>query len=211
MLKVVADFVAKWLAGQIMMAIFGKAMQAKEVAAATITGAAVAAAWAPAAAMVSLATMGGNAAPASAGIGATVAVAYAFAIPGLADGGSVSGSGTSTSDSILTRLSDGEYVIQASSVSKFGIGFFNALNSGVMPAMATGGIVTGPSLAAVSSRYANASISFDKKMFEKMGLASGNQSAVVNQYNYGDINTEVDYDQMQEDLGRLVSTALMGV
>jgi TP901 family phage tail tape measure protein len=44
-------------------------------------------------------------------------------------GGNVSGPGTSTSDSIPAYLSDGEYVIRASSVDKYGKGFFDVLNA----------------------------------------------------------------------------------
>ena len=43
-------------------------------------------------------------------------------------GGFVSGAGTSTSDSIPAMLSSGEYVIQASSVGKYGLDFMNSLN-----------------------------------------------------------------------------------
>ena len=50
---------------------------------------------------------------------------------GFATGGFVSGGGTSTSDSIPARLSNGEYVINARSVSKYGRGFFDRLNNGV--------------------------------------------------------------------------------
>lgn len=49
---------------------------------------------------------------------------------GFPGGGHVRGPGTGTSDSILTRLSDGEYVIRASSVSKYGPEFLKALNEG---------------------------------------------------------------------------------
>lgn len=60
-----------------------------------------------------------------------------------ADGGKVSGPGTGTSDSILARLSNGEYVVKASAVRKYGKGFMDAINSGVfnLKAFATGGIV----------------------------------------------------------------------
>jgi len=50
-----------------------------------------------------------------------------------ADGGFVPGSGGPKADDVLARVSSGEYVIQASSVSKFGRGFFDALNGGQMP------------------------------------------------------------------------------
>lgn len=77
--------------------------------------------------------------------------------PALATGGYVSGPGTATSDSIHAMLSNGEYVINANAVSKFGINFFDLINyntdhtkemlkkiSGnfVLPKYATGGYVT---------------------------------------------------------------------
>lgn len=46
----------------------------------------------------------------------------------LASGGYVSGPGSKTSDSIPAMLSNGEYVIQARSVSAYGLDFMNALN-----------------------------------------------------------------------------------
>lgn len=59
--------------------------------------------------------------------------------------GRVSGPGTDTSDSIPALLSNGEFVIRAASVRRFGEGFFAALNAGFMPPMprlAMGGAVT---------------------------------------------------------------------
>lgn len=47
---------------------------------------------------------------------------------GKADGGYISGPGTSTSDSIAARLSDGEYVVKASAVKRVGVGFLNMIN-----------------------------------------------------------------------------------
>ena len=45
-----------------------------------------------------------------------------------ANGGFITGAGTSTSDSIPAMLSNGEYVVQASSVGKYGLDFMNSLN-----------------------------------------------------------------------------------
>jgi len=61
--------------------------------------------------------------------------------PGLqfADGGLVPGSGGPRADDVLARVSSGEYVIKASSVSKFGSGFFDAINAGQMPNTGGGG------------------------------------------------------------------------
>lgn len=47
-----------------------------------------------------------------------------------AEGGYISGPGTSTSDSIPAMLSSGEYVIKASSVRKYGTNFLNSVNNG---------------------------------------------------------------------------------
>lgn len=57
-------------------------------------------------------------------------------------GGSVFGPGTGTSDSIPTWLSNGEYVIRAKSVAKYGLAFMNTLNQGTlgMGRMASGGL-----------------------------------------------------------------------
>ena len=60
----------------------------------------------------------------------------------LATGGSVRGAGTGTSDSILSWLSNGEYVIRAASVAKFGAGFFDMINAGILPKFASGGLAT---------------------------------------------------------------------
>jgi TP901 family phage tail tape measure protein len=58
-----------------------------------------------------------------------------------ADGGYISGPGTATSDSIPAMLSDGEYVIRASSVNKFGEGFLDSINAGEVPKFRVGGMV----------------------------------------------------------------------
>lgn len=50
-----------------------------------------------------------------------------------AAGGLVTGPGTSTSDSIPVRMSNGEFVIRAASVKKFGPDFFAQLNRGINP------------------------------------------------------------------------------
>lgn len=54
----------------------------------------------------------------------------ATSVVGHATGGFIRGAGTSTSDSIPAMLSNGEFVIKASSVRKYGTGFLNAVNNG---------------------------------------------------------------------------------
>jgi hypothetical protein len=63
------------------------------------------------------------------------------AVKGFATGGVIDGPGTSTSDSILARLSKGEYIINAGAVSKFGASFFDNINSGLLPKFNRGGPV----------------------------------------------------------------------
>ena len=62
-------------------------------------------------------------------------------LPELQTGGRISGPGTGTSDSILARVSNGEYVIRASSVRRYGLDFLDALNEGRLPRFQEGGPV----------------------------------------------------------------------
>ena len=72
----------------------------------------------------------------------------AVTVPGYATGGLISGPGTGTSDSILARLSNGEYVMSADAVRMFGTGMLDQMNAGLIPAFAAGGPVgdSGPQL-----------------------------------------------------------------
>jgi len=62
----------------------------------------------------------------------------------------IMGPGTKTSDSILARLSRGEFVIRADAVSRYGSDFFAALNNMSLPRFAQGGFVSIPQLVAPS-------------------------------------------------------------
>jgi hypothetical protein len=64
-------------------------------------------------------------------------------IPRFASGGRVFGPGTGTSDSILAKLSRGEFVVRSAIVDRLGAPFFHALNSGMVPGFAGGGLVGG--------------------------------------------------------------------
>ncbi len=75
-------------------------------------------AWALAEA-ISLASFGANAAAATAGISAVVAAGAAAQSAGrFAEGGMIQGRGTGTSDDILARLSNGEFVVNAKATAK---------------------------------------------------------------------------------------------
>jgi hypothetical protein len=65
-------------------------------------------------------------------------------VPGHATGGMLRGPGNGTSDSILARVSDGEFITKAAAVQKYGPEFFHALNQGaidpgMLPGFADGG------------------------------------------------------------------------
>ncbi len=68
-------------------------------------------------------------APAAAA-GAFAAVAAYKGIAAAAGGGLIQGAGTGTSDSILARLSHGEYVVKAAAVNRVGVGFLDSVNEG---------------------------------------------------------------------------------
>lgn len=62
-------------------------------------------------------------------------------VPGFATGGYIRGPGTGTSDSILARLSNGEFVVKADAVRRYGADFLHRINNMQIPKFATGGLV----------------------------------------------------------------------
>lgn len=106
-------------------------------------------------------------------------------IGGHADGGLIRGAGTSTSDSILARLSNNEYVIPADKVKKFGVRFFDAIRTG-MPAFATGGLVT-PQGAVMGG--------------------SGSSSVTTN-HNYGGLNVNINLPPGSNPASRQTQTQI---
>lgn len=60
---------------------------------------------------------------------------------GYATGGLISGPGTGTSDSIVARLSNGEYVLTADAVRTYGTDLLDQMNAGNLPKFAGGGPV----------------------------------------------------------------------
>lgn len=123
-----ANMVGQWIAKQIMMAVFGKAIQAASLAALLPIAAATTAMWAPAATAASIATLGGAAVE-----GAALAhLAILSSIAGFATGGMIRGPGGPRDDLIPARLSNGEFVATAAAVDRFGPDFFHALNAGAL-------------------------------------------------------------------------------
>lgn len=127
---------------QIIMRTIGKALGTTAVATASTEAASTAAAWAPAAALASLATLGSNAAPAAAALVATTALSLGLAATGVAraQGGPINGPGGPTDDNIHLAASAGEYVIKARSASKLGRAALDRMNlTGEVPHRASGG------------------------------------------------------------------------
>ena len=71
-------------------------------------------------------------------------------LPAFATGGLISGPGGPTSDSIVARVSAGEFVVNADATRRH-FGFLSALNEGKLPAFATGGMIGGGRISMPSS------------------------------------------------------------
>lgn len=81
-------------------------------------------------------------------INASLSYAYSSGSSGTipqsrATGGPIYGPGTGTSDSILARVSNGEWVVRAAAVRKYGHAMMDAINRGSFPKFASGGAVGG--------------------------------------------------------------------
>ncbi|MDE1139589.1 MAG: phage tail tape measure protein [Paraburkholderia tropica] len=91
---------------------------------------------------------------------------YGFTLPGHADGGYITGPGSGTSDSIIARLSNGEGVLTAATVSRLGgERAIDALNSGGsidhLQRYATGGVVGGASSVTPTARGGDTNVQVD--------------------------------------------------
>jgi TP901 family phage tail tape measure protein len=90
-------------------------------------------------------------------------------------GGPVRGSGTATSDSIPAYLSNGEYVVKADSVKKYGVGTFDALNA---QKFKVGGMAGAPHQLGMGSGSGKKMNSFQKLMMT-MAKDSGRLSSFL--------------------------------
>lgn len=105
-------------------------------------------------------------------------------VPQYATGGYVAGPGTGTSDSIPAWLSNGEFVVRAAAVKRFGVDFFRQLNGlSLNPAafggrfgFASGGLVGAPSGLSMSSSAGGRSFNLviDGRSFN--GLSGGSDT-----------------------------------
>lgn len=106
-----------------------------------------------------------------------------FGIQMNADGGLIRGPGTGTSDSILSWVSNGEYIIKADSVRKFGKGFFDALNAGYTPGrlrFATGGQVGGSAGGTAGGQGINIINVQDPSLVENYITSSSGSKTLIN-------------------------------
>ncbi|MFG0553981.1 DUF4214 domain-containing protein [Pseudomonas sp. yb_9] len=92
-------------------------------------------------------------------------------IPAFATGGLITGPGTGTSDSILSRLSNGEFVMRAAAVNAYGADFMSQLNNLQIPAFAAGGpIVSIPKLGQAKPAGSSSNDAVSQKLDRLAGL-----------------------------------------
>lgn len=119
---------------QVLLATIGKAVQSATTAAGAAEGATLAAAWAPAAAAVSLATLGANAIPAQAAIASTNILAAALAAPKGFQLGGYTGDGAPNRPAGIVH--GREFVFDAPATRRIGVQNLEAMRSGVRPSNA---------------------------------------------------------------------------
>jgi hypothetical protein len=90
-------------------------------------------------------------------------------VEGFASGGRISGPGSGTSDSIMARLSNGEYVVKAAAVRKYGSHMLDSLNGMRLPKYADGGLIG--SVAEGSSSGSTLNLSLDGQNYALNGQA----------------------------------------
>jgi tape measure domain-containing protein len=118
MVNTLGQIAAQWLVLQAVQMMSGKTVQAANVTAAAAAGPAIAASYAPAAAMVSLASWGANSAPAMAGITATNTLAMALASTSIGAAGMAHKGLDSVPEDGTWNLEKGERVVTSQTSAK---------------------------------------------------------------------------------------------
>jgi hypothetical protein len=90
-------------------------------------------------------------------------------VEGFASGGRIRGPGTGTSDSIMARLSNGEYVVKAAAVRKYGSHMLDSLNGMRLPKYADGGLIG--SVSEGSNNGSTLNLSLDGQNYALSGQA----------------------------------------
>lgn len=130
----------RWIATQIMMAVFGKALMASSLAAAVPVAVAASTMWATPAYLASVATYGGAAAAGGAALSAGQAAAVAGSIAGTAgtagfrEGGFT---GQGPEDEVAGVVHRGEYVLEAGTVKRIGLQRLESLRKGTVEIVQT--------------------------------------------------------------------------
>ncbi|MGE4407061.1 tape measure protein [Pseudomonas sp.] len=100
-------------------------------------------------------------------------------VDGYASGGLIRGPGSATSDSILARLSNGEFVMRADAVKHYGAALLQQINTRQLPKFATGGLVSSalqpsvPPMAQLVEAKANAPQGMNLADYGRLGLDIG--------------------------------------
>jgi lambda family phage tail tape measure protein len=110
-----------------------------------------------------------------------------------ANGGYISGPGTGTSDSILARLSNGEYVMKAAAVDTYGTDLLDRMNNLQMPKFASGGAVMNVASPVVAASPQRA----------QAGSDAGEAAEVIRQLNKRLSNIETYMDSASRDLRQI--------
>lgn len=110
-----------------------------------------------------------------------------------ADGGYVSGAGTSTSDSIPARLSDGEYVVRAKAVRALGTDFLDRLNAAGSGLSGKGKL---PKFRYAEGGYVTADTSADPA--NNSGAVGGQPIQLVMNNNFQSIDPKANIDMWKQ-------------
>lgn len=127
------------------------------------------------------------------GVMMAMQIAKATGILGFAEGGYVSGSGTATSDSIPARLSNGEYVLKASSVKALGTDFLDTLNN-------VGGYTRSsklPKFAFADGGYVNANQNNPQEVMENIPKTIQSSPQVVMNMTFQSLDPESNMKMME--------------
>jgi tape measure domain-containing protein len=114
-------------------------------------------------------------------------------VDAFATGGSVNGAGGPTDDKIPAMLSNGEFVMKASAVDKFGVGFMSRINAGMVPeGFSTGGLVG--QLATIDGLISSTqSDLMQSELLRNPGRISANRSALADLFSArSDILSRID-------------------
>lgn len=114
-------------------------------------------------------------------------------LAGHATGGYISGPGTGTSDSILARLSNGEYVMKAAAVDAYGTDLLDRMNNLQMPKFSSGGAVMNVASPVVAASPQRA----------QAGNDAGDAAEVIRQLNKRLSNIETYMDSASRDLRQI--------